>query len=241
MSISIADRLKSLAGSMNGVILASFCNVSIGSISKYLKGGTPDVENAIKIARAFNVTLDWLLTGQGPKTWNKSHLQPKALPQPQPEPEPIRQLVPSICDKLLDDYVFIPGYSMVSAAAGGGTYNDNEVADEQYAFRREWAVSDAGIDPERAAIIRVDGDSMEPTLSRGDVILIDRRHTTFSRDAIYVFQWEEGLFVKRIQRANNSCFDVISDNTVYDKKTLTPVDLENLRVIGRVMWVGRRM
>ncbi|MBF0186283.1 MAG: helix-turn-helix transcriptional regulator [Magnetococcales bacterium] len=130
---------------------------------------------------------------------------------------------------------------MVSATAGGGAINDTETADEQYAFRREWAVSDAGIDPERAAIIRVDGDSMEPTLSRGDVILIDRRETSFSRDAIYVFQWDDGLFVKRIQRATNSCFDVISDNPVYDKKTIHPAELDNFRVVGRVMWVGRRM
>ncbi|MBF0584656.1 MAG: helix-turn-helix transcriptional regulator [Magnetococcales bacterium] len=237
MGISIADRLQTLAGNMTGVILASFCGVSVGSISKYLKGGTPDVENSVKIARAFNVTLDWLLTGQGPKSWSKSHLQPKPAIQPEPQqPEPCPH------EKLLDDYVFIPGYSMVSAAAGAGSINDcSESADEQYAFRREWAVSDAGIDPERAAIIRVDGDSMEPTLSRGDVILIDRRDTSFSRDAIYVFHWDDGLFVKRIQRANNSCFDVISDNPVYDKKLLTPVELENLRVIGRVMWVGRRM
>ena len=238
MGISIADRLQTLAGNMTGVILASFCSVSVGSISKYLKGGTPDVENSVKIARAFNVTIDWLLTGQGPKTWNKSHLQPKPAPQPQPEPQ---QPEPSPNDRLLEDYVFIPGYSMVSATAGGGAINDSESADELYAFRREWAVSDAGIDPERAAIIRVDGDSMEPTLSRGDVILIDRRDTSFSRDAIYVFHWDDGLFVKRIQRANHSCFDVISDNSVYDKKTLTPVELENLRVIGRVMWVGHRM
>ncbi|MBF0186258.1 MAG: helix-turn-helix domain-containing protein [Magnetococcales bacterium] len=223
---------------MTGVILASFCNVSVGSISKYLKGGTPDVENAIKIARAFNVTLDWLLTGNGPKTWNKSHLQPKPTPQPQPEPQ---QPEPCQHEGLLDDYVFIPGYSMVSATAGGGAINDSETADELYAFRREWAVSDAGIDPERAAIIRVDGDSMEPTLSRGDVILIDRRETSFSRDAIYVFQWDDGLFVKRIQRATNSCFDVISDNPVYDKKTIHPAELDNFRVVGRVMWVGHRM
>ncbi|MEO5349783.1 MAG: helix-turn-helix transcriptional regulator [Magnetococcus sp. YQC-3] len=234
MGVSIADRLQSLAGNMTGVILASFCGVSVGSISKYLKGGTPDVENSIKIARAFNVTLDWLLTGQPPKTWNKSHLQPKPAPQPETQ-----QPKPSQHEDLLEKYVFIPGYSMVSAAAGSGYINDSEVADEMYAFRREWAVSDAGIDPERAAIIRVDGDSMEPTLSRGDVILIDRRDTSFSRDAIYVFHWDDGLFVKRIQRANNNCFDVISDNPVYDKKTLAPVDLENLRVIGRVMWVGR--
>lgn len=239
MGVSIADRLQSLAGNMTGVILASFCGVSVGSISKYLKGGTPDVENSIKIARAFNVTLDWLLTGQPPKTWNKSHLQPKPVPQPPPE-EPQQPSPPSHAE-LFENYVFIPGYSMVSAAAGGGAINDSEVADEMYAFRREWAVSDAGIDPERAAIIRVDGDSMEPTLSRDDVILIDRRDASFSRDAIYVFHWDDGLFVKRIQRANNGCFDVISDNPVYDKKTLTPVELENLRVIGRVMWVGRRI
>jgi phage repressor protein C with HTH and peptisase S24 domain len=236
MSVSIADRLQALAGNMTGVVLASFCGVSVGSISKYMKGGTPDVENSIKIARAFNVTLDWLLTGQAPKTWNKSHLQPKPVPQPAPQ-----RPAPSPNERFLEDYVFIPGYSMVSATAGGGAINDSESADEQYAFRREWAVSDAGIDPERAAIIRVDGDSMEPTLSRGDVILIDRRDTSFSRDAIYVFHWDDGLFVKRIQRANNSCFDVISDNPVYDKKTLTPFDLENLSVIGRVMWVGRRI
>lgn len=238
MGISIADRLQTLAGNMTGVILASFCGVSVGSISKYMKGGTPDVENSVKIARAFNVTLDWLLTGQGPKSWNKSHMQPKPTHQPQPESQ---QPEAFLNEKFFENYVFIPGYSMVSAAAGGGAINDSEVADEQYAFRREWAVLDAGIDPKRAAVIRVDGDSMEPTLSRGDVILIDRRDTSFSRDAIYVFHWDDGLFVKRIQRANNSCFDVISDNPVYDKKTLTPVDLENLSVIGRVMWVGRRM
>ena len=47
--------------------------------------------------------------------------------------------------------------------------------------------------------IRVSGDSMEPTLFDGDVVLIDRNDFV-PKDGVYVLRIEDSLFVKRLMR-----------------------------------------
>ncbi len=86
-------------------------------------------------------------------------------------------------------------------------------------------------------MIRVIGDSMLPTLTDGDEILVDRRdaHERL-RDGIYVLRADGALLVKRLVREGEG-FAVRSDNPTAD-----PVDLAGgVDVIGRVLWAGRRL
>lgn len=97
------------------------------------------------------------------------------------------------------------------AAAGGGRVNLDEVPQTgAVSFRRDW-LDDHAIDPNQSAIIRVVGESMEPTLPAGSSILIDRTYKKRKRGYIYVILTDNGLIVKRLELLDNA-WHLKSDN-----------------------------
>ncbi len=89
-------------------------------------------------------------------------------------------------------------------------------------------------------MIRVDGDSMTPTLSDGDDILVDREDGAGRlRDGIYVLRIEDALVVKRLAVGPGGRLSVRSDNDAYPG--WPDVEPDSIDVVGRVVWVGRRI
>lgn len=86
--------------------------------------------------------------------------------------------------------------------------------------------------------IPVQGDSMLPTLSEGDVVVVDTRHRWPSPDGIYALNDAfGGIVVKRLEVVSRpgeevQRVDVISDNERHPRKTWS---IEDLRIVGRVM------
>jgi len=130
-----------------------------------------------------------------------------------------------------DDLAFIPVFD-IEAAAGAGSYAGDIVQIvglEKMWLRKEYGATDS------LEGIRVSGDSMEPTLFDGDVVLVDR-NDAMPKDGVYVLRIEDNLFVKRLSRLPNNKIEVISDNPSYSKYA---IDLKkpptNFQVIGRVL------
>lgn len=76
--------------------------------------------------------------------------------------------------------------------------------------------------------LRVKGDSMEPTLRPGDIVVCDMNG--WQGDGLYVLRDENSAYVKRVRRVREG-LEVLSDNTAY-KPWSCPS--EELVVIGRV-------
>lgn len=91
------------------------------------------------------------------------------------------------------------------------------------------------------SLIRVAGDSMEPTLRDGDDILVDRDATAVRSGAIYVLRVDDMLVVKRLiaEPRDRLPFVIRSDNAAYSEVVVE--DPASVQVIGRVLWCGRRM
>lgn len=68
---------------------------------------------------------------------------------------------------------------------------------------------------EGVVIINADGDSMAPTLKPKDLLFVDTKVTQFTGDGIYVFNFEDSTFIKRLQRVKGRKLAVISDNDFY--------------------------
>src|SRR3546814_20004330 len=68
--------------------------------------------------------------------------------------------------------VLVPQYDL-GASAGAGSLDQTERPAGRMAFAEKW-LRDMGANPAGLSMIRVDGDSMSPTLSHGDEI-IDRK------------------------------------------------------------------
>ena len=90
-------------------------------------------------------------------------------------------------------------------------------------------------------IITVDGDSMEPVLSSSDRILIDVSLTVPVPPGIFVIWDSMGLVAKRIEHVPHSEPPTVvlkSLNPEYDSYERS---VEDLRVVGRAVWVSRRL
>ena len=139
-----------------------------------------------------------------------------------------------------DGYVAVPRLD-VGASAGPGALPEDERPRTHIAFDPAWLRRIAPGDPERLSVIRVDGDSMYPTLGDGDEILVDRGDAADRlRDGIYVLRIEEALVVKRIAlHPAARTVSVRSDNEAYPG--WPECDPGAIEIVGRVVWAGRRI
>lgn len=137
------------------------------------------------------------------------------------------------------DMVLIPKLA-IGASAGAGAAVDGEQIHSTVAFDPRW-LRDMGADPRALSIIRVEGDSMAPTLSDSDDILVDGSlEGKRLRDGIYVLRMDDALMVKRVTRApGQGRIAVISDNAHY--RSWDDLPLSAVHLVGRVIWTGRRI
>ena len=124
----------------------------------------------------------------------------------------------------------------VASAAGVGAEVYDETPIGLLWFRNDWLLSHS-IDPEQSNIIRVRGESMEPTLPDGCSILVDRKRREPHQGRIYVMRTEDGLVVKRAGKDAEGNLQIESDNEDW-KPVPWSRDTE---VIGEVRWVARTL
>lgn len=227
-SDTFADRIDLLITMAGGVPeFARSCGVSDSVARKWRKGESdPSREHLIAIARARNVNLLWLATNEGPM------LKPDGVSDKGNGYHAAR--APSSPDP--DAYCYVPLYD-VYASAGHGSQIDAEPIVDRLAFKLNWLKGEMGLNPDDCCLIHVTGDSMEPTLHKKDVVMLDRSHTIYMEDGIYCLRLDGGLLVKRLQRINANQVEVISDNTVYRPYLLNTSDVQ---IVGRVVWAGKR-
>ena len=122
-----------------------------------------------------------------------------------------------------DKFFQVRYFADIRASAGGGA----EVLGEEYKVLnvdRTIMKSIVGLDtpPSTLEAIRVDGESMEPTLQDGSIVFIDREETNINKDGIFVASTTAGLFIKRIRQRADGMVELISDNRAYSPEVLAP-------------------
>jgi phage repressor protein C with HTH and peptisase S24 domain len=139
---------------------------------------------------------------------------------------------------LNDDFALVPVID-ARASAGTGSLTEGEQAQHHNAYRRQWLRNVTSAPPERLFVLEVNGDSMFPTVTHGDHILVDPTKTHFDTDGIYVIRKRDTVHVKRITIGLGTDSVVIkSDNPAYATETVNQDDVE---VVGRVVWLGRHV
>lgn len=129
----------------------------------------------------------------------------------------------------------------VSVSAGPGALPADEVGRPYFAFDERWLKRLTATPASRLSIVRVQGDSMAPTLNEGDDILIDPADCGDRvRDGIYVIRVDDALVVKRLAlNPKGRRVTVQSDNPAYADWPDCP--LADIHCIGRVIWSGRKV
>lgn len=143
----------------------------------------------------------------------------------------------NIPDERTYEYEFIPKHS--AKAGAGGSLETSDETEGLYAFRRDW-LGRMNIHADKAVLLPVVGDSMEPLLHEGDTLLVDKNATEIMDGHVYVVTLGEELKVKRIYRGLNGII-LRSENTRYPDVHVSPPDFETFIIWGRVRWVGKEL
>lgn len=138
------------------------------------------------------------------------------------------------------DLVHVPVLD-VAASAGHGALAEMESKTAQFGFDEDWLKKLTQSKAASLSIIRVLGDSMEPTLFDGDEVMVDLGDgQSRLRDGIYVLRMDDMLNVKRIAiEPKGRQISVISDNPSYP--TWQSMERRSINIVGRVLWFGRKL
>lgn len=191
--------------------LAKAVGVSDNAIYKWVAGrGQPSMGSLVNLAKAAGVSVEWLATGLAPTP---------ALDVSDNDDDAGLAVIPTS-----------PIHSFGWAGARSAQNVDYVRFDTAWLQRRF-----ANIDPSRLMLIEVEGDAMAPTITDGDLCLIDLRQTGFRNDGLYALRTPDVISIKRLQREPDGTLIIRSDNPAY-----APVRIaaDQLTVIGRVIWIA---
>lgn len=213
----VAGRIKeSITAAGGATAVKERSGLALGTINNAQSGtNLPGTETLIKLAAATGRSIDWLLTGA----------ELGGLPT---------------VSVSASEFVLVPVLpEAVSAGSPAATEGNDLDVEKHVAFRGEW-MRQVGVNPKRAHVLRVKGDSMEPTLSDGDVILVDTSDTDPAGGGMFVIGTIDGAQVKRLMRRTDGSLLIISDNReIYPPEVLARADADAFRIIGRVRWYAR--
>lgn len=131
------------------------------------------------------------------------------------------------------------GFSLVpmgSAKLGAGSSWEHEDSVEgHYAFRDDFLLS-LGMNA-KLRLHKVLGDSMEPTLRHGDLVMVDRSDVVIREGQLYAVGIGDEPLIKRLFTKPDGTIVLKSDNPDYPSWEVSKD--ERPRIIGRARWVGR--
>ena len=197
--------------------LARISGVSIQSIRRYESKDDANITLDIlgKIASALNSNVVYFVSQNvSQMSPNQNFLSPnveKVSPNPQ---NPLS--------------VAIPVYDEVFASAGAELTNDECVSFYLH-FEKAFLKSYFKLaNTEHLALLRIEGDSMMPTLPPNARLLV-QASTQFKEGQIVLCRLDDELFVKRLQK--QPALKLLSDNKAYEPIALVGKDYELLSVV----------
>jgi phage repressor protein C with HTH and peptisase S24 domain len=216
--LEIGERLKTIRGSESQEAFAARFGVHRNTLARWESGErTPDLEFLVRLVRERGVAPEWVLTGGG-------GMQASATPPA------------CACDV---DLMSVP---LVEArlSAGTGSFETGGTVERRYAFRTEFLLRKG--QPASMVLMRVDGDSMEPEIHDGDVVLIDQSQTMPRAGAMFAVSVEGLVYIKMVD-AKPGKFVLKSLNADYEQLEIDARgDLaDGIRIIGKAIWLGREM
>ncbi|WP_397586655.1 S24 family peptidase [Sphingobium fuliginis] len=182
------------------------------------RNAMPSADRLDLIANALQTSPDWLLA--------RSSVPPK-----------MPDLPPVLGSADADGAITLKRINL-GFAMGDGSNLDDYIEEGTVEFDPNLLRAISQSPPHRLLVAHGVGDSMQPTLLDSDMLVIDTLQTRLNMtDRI----WAIGLFgagaVKRLRPAAGGMVEVISDNPMHEKQI---VSAQDVRIIGRVVWSGRR-
>lgn len=222
---SIAERLVFIRGSMPRRPFAEELGITESTLRNYEQGASsPNAETLEVICKKLRISPEWIVLGTGPMR--------AASVEKDGESSPPQSIIQDD-----SDLIMIPMVNAVLSAGSGSLETDGD-SERSYAFRRDFIARKGKA--KNMVLMRVSGDSMEPEIMDGDVVLLDQSKLKVIPGRIFAVGFEDSIYLKRIDMLPGQAI-LKSINPAYPPVTL---DLrgqngDKLRLIGQVLWVCR--
>lgn len=131
--------------------------------------------------------------------------------------------------------VCIPFYSAKAAAGEGTEINDYPEKDVIH-FDNRYLQAVVGHSLNNLSLITAEGDSMQPTIMNGDLLMVDDSIKEIRPNKIFVIRQGSKLRVKRLKTELTGETLIISDNPIYPVETMD----KETEIIGQVVWNGNK-
>lgn len=212
--------------------------VSQGFIGDIESGRSQPSTNFLQsLSEHFSVNPAWILEGREPQTF----------PHEPGFQSAVGRIKPASKDRPLAGHFEVDGteFSLVrrmdiDVSAGNGLAIVAEEEKDRLAFSTNW-LRKVRVAADLAALVRVRGDSMAPTIPDGATVLVNCAAKVIDKPGIFVCILDEEIYVKRVHQLTDADkavgYVLVSDNPVYPPKVVAGRDLYRLRVIGQVSWV----
>lgn len=196
------------------------------TINRILKGTGkkgPETNTIAALAQACNVSVQWLTAGTGPMG--------RAPSEGPSEAEVIKVSIDGestgfIAVRMVSRYI----HAGIGGHGGDIEYEDHTVLSLPLAW-----VAEKRLPAAKLIAIRVTGDSMYPTLKKGNVVIVntaDNDPRNLIDGQMYAVNHNERPVVKRLERVSGA-WVLASDNPLPEYRS-RPVD-ESTEIIGRVV------
>jgi len=196
--------------------LARKIGVSRQMVAQYRRGALPRGDKVAALAQALHIPQEKLL----------SLIEGKEQTIPEKEE--------------WENLVRVP---LVAPRVGAGHPREvfSEQVDRFLIYSADLIRMEIGFVPSQLVAFRISGDSMEPTLRPGDVVIVAMHHVDLIEGSVYLIQVGDGLMIKRLIRLERHHLVFGSDNPRYDKLILQRDDhnQEEVRILGRVIKVEK--
>lgn len=217
-----AERLRQIIAEFGSRYALAKCSRIPGStLQSYEAGSKPGIDALTTLARVANVDLNWLVTGMG-------EMRPTGL----------------VSGASLADFVVVDQYEM-------GTALSMSVVIGQVPFSRYYLESRLRLRErysETLLVVEADANLLE--ISRGDLVLVDRKQKDLGRDGIYLLDLP-GTVLRAVTRCVGDKVRVTAPENDGGRRAPTRVEelrrsellgtgrFQRSRIVGRAVWIGR--
>ncbi|HFE39337.1 MAG TPA: helix-turn-helix transcriptional regulator [Gammaproteobacteria bacterium] len=220
-SDQFTDRLTIVISRIGSIAeTARKLSVAESTVRKWRDGGSdPQRKHLINLAKYGDVSLAWLVSGEG-------------------DMKPSQGVSEKIAEyNIGSEFDYVPQYD-IEVSAGSGKFEQQSDIVGKLAFSRKW-LKNKGLNVTDLVIVRAIGDSMVPTIRDNSLLLVETRQEKFTGDGIYVIIHDGTIIAKRLQRdLNTGGLLILSDNPAYQPIKLTQKEAEDIYIIGKVIWSG---
>lgn len=139
------------------------------------------------------------------------------------------------------DVVMVKEVDALVSAGAGVINGEHDGVKKVWPFNGRFIRDELGLGGSELTIVEIRGDSMSPTLSSGDRVMVNHDDKQVSQGGIFAVWMGDGTVVKRIEQvpaSNPPVVKLISDNPLHSNYEVPAVDVS---IIGRVIWRSSRI